>query len=105
MGKLLDDALGRLNETAEEATSHFGMACDLDFGLPSVAHNVATASGFEEAIRRNIYAGGDNCGRAIILGAIAGACCGVGGSAGIPQAWLDRTVVVEEAQSLIAQLS
>jgi ADP-ribosylglycohydrolase len=104
-GKLLDDALARRNESAEEATSHFGMACDLDFGLPSVAHNVITASGFEDAIRRNIYAGGDNCGRAIILGAIAGACYGVGGAAGIPQAWLDKTGVVDRAQSLIAQLS
>ena len=105
VGKLLDDALARRKQTAEEATSHFGMACDLDYGLPSVTHNAVTASGFEDAIRRNIYAGGDNCGRAIILGAIAGACYGVGGASGIPQAWLDKTSVIDRAQSLIAQLS
>lgn len=101
VGKLLDDALARREQSAEEVTAHFGMACDLDYGLPSVAHNVATASGFADAIRRNIYAGGDNCGRAIILGAIAGACYGVGGADGIPQTWIDKTGVADKAQSLV----
>jgi ADP-ribosylglycohydrolase len=98
--RLLDEALAMRNKSAEDATAHFGMACDLDFGLPSVAHNLVSAQSFEEAVRRNIYAGGDNCGRAIILGAIAGACYG-----DIPDAWLARVPAIEEARSLIQQLS
>jgi len=96
---LLDDALDMRDKSSEQATSHFGLACDLNFGVPSVAHNVVTCSSYTEAIHRNISAGGDNCGRAIIAGAIAGACYGVGGSAGIPEAWLDKVALMSEAQS------
>ncbi len=103
--KLLDDALGRLDQSSEAATSHFGLACDLNYGVPSVAHTIAAAGSFEEAIRRNIYAGGDNCGRAIILGAIAGACYGIGGKAGIPEGWLEKTRVMTDARSLIDSIS
>jgi len=103
--KLLDDALSMPDESAEDATSHFGLACDLNYGIPSLAHNISTAGSFTDAIRRNIYAGGDNCGRAVILGAIAGACYGAEGSDGIPGDWLDRTNVTSEAQSLINKLS
>ena len=99
--KLLDDAQGMRDKSAEEATSHFGLACDLNYGLPGVAHNMLTAQSFKDAIRRNIYAGGDNCGRAIILGAIAGACYGVSGSSGIPEAWLQKVKVMDEVQLLL----
>jgi ADP-ribosylglycohydrolase len=87
---LLADAMGRLGDGNRAATRHFGMACDLNFGVPSVLHNVMTATSFTQAIRRNIYAGGDNCGRAILVGAIMGAIHGVGGDGGIPQAWIDK---------------
>lgn len=87
---LLADALGRLESDTNEVTRHFGMACDLNYGVPSVLHNILSAPSYTEAVRRNIYAGGDTCGRAILLGGLMGALHGVGGEKGIPQAWIDR---------------
>jgi ADP-ribosylglycohydrolase len=86
---LLADALTRLEASSNDVTKHFGMACDLNYGVPSVLHNVLTAPNYTEAVRRNIYAGGDTCGRAILLGALAGAMHGLGGEKGIPQSWID----------------
>ena len=93
---LLADALGRLGEDNAAVTRHFGMACDLNYGVPSVLHNVLTAPNYTEAVRRNIYAGGDTCGRAILLGALAGAVHGIGGESGIPQVWIDQLTHAEE---------
>ena len=103
--KLLDDALAMRDQSSAQATSHFGLACDLNYGVPSVAHNVIKSGSYAEAIHQNIAAGGDNCGRAIIVGAIAGACYGVGGSEGIPEAWLTKVGVMADAQSCVDSLS
>ena len=87
---LLADSLSQLDKSSNEVTRHFGMACDLNYGVPSVLHNVLSAPSYTEAVRRNIYAGGDTCGRAILLGALAGAVHGFGGQNGIPQEWVDK---------------
>ncbi len=87
---LLDDALSRRDQDANAVTAHFGMACDLDYGAPSALHNIATAPSYVEAVRRNIYAGGDSAGRSIIVGAILGALHGVGGDKGIPPEWIAK---------------
>jgi len=90
---LLTQARAMLDQDNATVTKHFGMACDLNYGVPSVVHNMLTAPSFTDAIRRNIYAGGDTCGRAIILGSILGAVYGVGGDKGIPEAWIDQMVI------------
>ena len=87
---LLDHAITLANESNESVTQRFGMACDLPFGVPSATHNIATATSYRDAIRRNIYAGGDTCGRAILVGAVLGAVYGIGGVQGIPPEWIDR---------------
>ena len=94
-----------MNEQANtEVTKHFGMACDLKSGVPSAVHNLATTSDYTTAIRNNIYAGGDNCGRAILVGALAGAVYGVDGDAGIPQAWIDRLGARTEIDAILSKL-
>lgn len=80
------DATGSVREVSKE----FGLHCDLGVGVPSILHNLKTANSFVEAVRSNIYAGGDNCGRAIILGAVAGAQYGTDAEHGIPEAWLKK---------------
>lgn len=57
-----------------------------------VLHNILTAPSFTEAVRRNTYAGGDTCGRAILVGAVMGALHGVGGENGIPKAWAGHLI-------------
>lgn len=90
---LLADAVGMTDQDTNAVTKHFGMACDLNYGVPSVVHNMLTAPSYTEAVRRNIYAGGDTCGRAMLVGAILGAVHGVGGDQGMPQSWIDQLTV------------
>lgn len=97
---LLDQAFALANESNESVTQRFGMACDLPFGVPSAIHNIATATSYHDAIRRNIYAGGDTCGRAILVGAVMGAVYGIGGEQGIPPDWIDRLEMSSEVDRL-----
>jgi hypothetical protein len=92
-----------LNETASvsEVTSKYGLNCDLGCGVASVLYNLRSATSFAQAMRQNILAGGDNCGRAIMLGAACGAHFGFDGDHGIPAAWLDRLTLKD---SLLADI-
>lgn len=87
---LIAEALSMQTQDVNAVTGHFGLACDLSYGVPSAVHNVLTASSYAQAVRRNIYAGGDNCGRSILVGALMGAVHGIGGDTGIPQDWIDQ---------------
>lgn len=64
-----------------------GRACPLPQALPVMVHIAARSGSYREAVERNILAGGDNCGRAPVLGALFGAAYGAGG-AGIPIRWI-----------------
>lgn len=88
--ELIRAALSFLDQDNLVATKNFGMSCNLKFGLPGVFHNLMTSNSYVEAIRNNIRAGGDSCGRAILLGSLCGAVYGIGGATGIPQEWIDR---------------
>lgn len=90
-----------MDACASEAARAFGLHCDLGAGVPSLIQNFMHAPSYEVAIRRNIYAGGDNCGRAIILGGVAGALFGMGGENGVPADWL---VKVRDAERLEAKV-
>ena len=104
VNKLIEQAVEMQDKDNATATKHFGMACDMPFGIPSAAHNIASATSFSDAIRRNIYGGGDSCGRAILVGAVMGVIFGIGGDQGIPQAWIDRLDVKDDAEALIAKI-
>ncbi len=73
-----------------EVTKEFGLHCDLGAGMASILYNLKTSSNYVDAIRSNIYAGGDNCGRSIMLGAACGSVYGVGGNDGIPEEWIEK---------------
>lgn len=60
-----------------ETASHFGLACYVEHSMPVVWHLLRHATDFESAVRDNIRCGGDSCGRAMALGAIAGLVFGV----------------------------
>lgn len=101
---LLEEAKDLAQQDNVAATKHFGMACDLPFGVPSATHNILTAASFKEAVRQNIYGGGDSCGRAILVGAVMGAVYGVGGELGIPKDWIDRLEHKAELEQLFSIL-
>ena len=77
-------------ETAnlDSAALTLGQSCDLLNTMPLVAYILKHSRSFKEAAEMNILAGGDSCGRSIMLGAIAGAHYGIGTTEGIPCHWL-----------------
>lgn len=101
---LLDEARAMAHQDNSDVTKHFGMACDLPFGVPSAAHNIATAPSYSDAVRRNIYSGGDTCGRAILVGAVMGAIHGIGGAQGIPVSWTEQLETKPEVDRLLIKL-
>lgn len=78
----------------QTATKTFGAACHVEMAVPLSIHILLNTKSFTEAVRTNILASGDNCGRSIFLGALAGAMYGIGGERGIPEAWLKRTHLI-----------
>lgn len=69
---LLLEALSMKTYQPLEAATQFGLACHVPQGLPLVWHLLNHADNFEAAVRDNIRCGGDSCGRAMVLGALAG---------------------------------
>lgn len=62
-----------------------GRACHLPMAVPLAFHIMARADDYADAVELNIRAGGDSCGRAIIIGSIMAAACGV---RDIPLDWI-----------------
>ena len=65
-----------------------GRACHLHEGMPLSFHILSRTNSYQSAVEANILAGGDNCGRALIVGSLAGAAYGV---SAIPLEWLLKT--------------
>jgi ADP-ribosyl-[dinitrogen reductase] hydrolase len=82
---------GALEETLNdviEATQTFGQACPLEQSFPSALHAfLKHADDFETCILATIRAGGDNAGRAAMLGSWLGAHLGI---QAIPREWRNR---------------
>ncbi len=102
--QLIEQALASLDKSTPDVTSDWGMACQLKIGFPSAIHNIAKASSFSEAIRENIYAGGDSCGRSILIGAVTGACYGIDTEKGIPLQWIKKLNQSDKLLNDIEQL-
>ena len=73
-----------------QIANDFGNACLLSQGIPVCLHILRKANNYTEAVRMNILAGGDSCGRAMIIGPLAGALFGIGGENGIPLPWISK---------------
>jgi ADP-ribosylglycohydrolase len=75
--KSVQDALDRVNQDPKTTAMKLGPACELKSGVPVALHTLLNADGYIDAVRKNIYNCGDSCGRAMVLGALAGALYGV----------------------------
>ncbi|HEY8857769.1 MAG TPA: ADP-ribosylglycohydrolase family protein [Rugosibacter sp.] len=99
---LLNEALALPTLDAPAAAARFGMPCHLHQGLPLLFHIAHRASGFREAVEANILAGGDSCGRSLMLGALTAAHDAVRSKKepapvlGIPLAWLSQLSKIAE---------
>ena len=77
------------------AVTRLGRPCYNPGSFLGALHAVLNSDGFESAVRQTILAGGCNCSRAFLAGAVLGARDGV---AGIPRDWVLRT---REAETVI----
>ncbi len=66
-----------------DAAARLGASCALPGALLMSAHILRSATGYEDAVRLNILAGGDQCSR----GALIGACYAAQDPAAVPAAW------------------
>ncbi|MFK7858499.1 MAG: ADP-ribosylglycohydrolase family protein [Granulosicoccus sp.] len=75
--QLMQEALAMDSYQPLKAALHFGMPCHVPQGMPLVWHILSHVDSFESAVRDNILCGGDSCGRAMSLGALAGLAFGI----------------------------
>ncbi len=103
---LLDQALAYKTLDSVAVAKHFGTACHVMEGLPVIFHIAQHAPDYRSAIEANIRAGGDSCGRAIMLGAIMAAYSVKRASPApaIPLAWIARYAKLTTAADACAQL-
>jgi ADP-ribosylglycohydrolase len=89
---LLAEALAMPQLDSVAAAERFGSACHVAEGLPLVFHIAQCAPDYRTAVESNIRAGGDNCGRSIMLGALVAAHAGRQNPSEfpIPLPWLAR---------------
>ncbi len=104
---LLQQALALPASDSVAASEHFGRACHVAEGLPVIFHIAQHATDYRHAIESNIRAGGDSCGRSIMLGAIVAAYmaqqnCSV---FPVPLPWLARYKKLASAADACAVLS
>lgn len=99
----IEHALDNAQQSICDYTQSVGLSCNLEFGIPSVIHNLSQQLSYQQSIRQNILAGGDSCGRSILLGAILAAVHGLDGNDGLPTSWLTRLHHHTEIKQLMAQ--
>ena len=103
----LSAALAAPQENSTEfagLTGTMGRACSLTSAGPVMFHILKHSSSYQEAIERNVLAGGDNAGRSILIGAVMAAVHGVATTTGVPLSWVlqldDAAKVYEECERL-----
>ncbi|GHA37734.1 ADP-ribosylglycohydrolase family protein [Photobacterium aphoticum] len=95
---------GEVNDLSHVLTI-VNQACHLGDSLPMAAWILQNSSSYTEAVLNNIRASGDSCGRAVLVGALAGACYGFGDQQGIPISWVTTLqcgeALAEDIESLL----
>ena len=85
--KWMKMALASTEHDTIEAIKSCGQSCNVNGACPSALHLILKyENNYEEAMRQNVYAGGDSAARGMVTGMILGAYNGLGK---IPQAWID----------------
>lgn len=81
-------ALAEIDGDPRAVAARFGLSCSLPGPwLGGLAIVFANGGDFKRSVRANIWAGGDSCSRAAVVGSLAGAAAG---TAGLPADWIAR---------------
>ena len=103
ISELIEEALSMVDKPHNETASHFGIACHLPYSLPHDIVLLHNYNKYVDAVRTNILAGGDNCGRSVMIGAIYSALYGLDEN-GLPQEWVNKLAKKQEIEKLTAQI-
>ncbi|WP_116472806.1 ADP-ribosylglycohydrolase family protein [Zobellella maritima] len=111
---MVDDLPGAWQERAraacegrpglDELAEQWGTGCALHESIPVSLALIRRADSYSRAITDNILLGGDSCGRALLVGALAAAHWGVG-EKGIPVGWLLRLNEHQRIARLLGRLT
>jgi len=95
----IEEMLRRTGEDNKAVTMKLGPACELKSGVPIALHNLLGTTSYTDAVRRNIWACGDSCGRATVVGSLGAVLFD-----GVPEEWSDRLTRSEEVSALMDRL-
>ena len=99
----INDALAAQHLDVREATLRFGQSCPLAASFPAAVHCALRHSGdFVGALRATAAAGGDNAGRAAMIGAWLGAALGVDK---LPPRWLEELTAHEVIATCVKRVA
>lgn len=96
-------ALASREHDTIEAIHACGQSCNVKGACPGALHLIVKyEDDYAEAMKQNVYAGGDSCARGMIAGMILGAYSGVDS---IPAGWMDALNVKEHIASYLEVFS
>jgi ADP-ribosylglycohydrolase len=98
----ITEALNMSATELDSVASSLGQSCCLETSMPLSAYILTNSTSYQQAIEMNILAGGDSCGRSMMLGAIAGAHYGIGSDKGIPYSWLFQLKRQQDIATLLS---
>ena len=102
VSRKIRDAFSSLSLPVRTATVRFGQSCPLDNSFPAAVHcALHHADDFSGALKATAAAGGDNAGRAAMIGTWLGASLGV---SAIPAEWRLRLKAHAEIENGVARL-
>lgn len=105
LSPLLEEALALPRLDGVGVAQRFGMSCHVAEGLPVIFHIAQHATDYRDAVEFNIRAGGDSCGRSIVLGALVAAHWAQNSfESPIPLPWLARYGKFAAAADALASL-
>lgn len=81
-----------------QSVQAFGPSCHLPGSFQGTIVVLAIAHSFEDAVRANIMAGGDQAGRSHAVGAMLAA---QGGMFSVPESWRHRVTRMAELEALV----
>ena len=85
--KWIKTALASVEHDTIEAVKSCGQSCNVNGACPSALHLILKyENNYAEAMRQNVYAGGDSAARGMVTGMILGA---YNGLSSIPQDWIN----------------
>lgn len=106
--QVIDDVSSKTYADAIAAVATYGKTCALPGVLKGSLFVLLTATGgYADALRANLAAGGDNCSRAILIGAISAAAAQTDSGAvadAVPVEWQRKTTRFDEIRALAEKL-